>query len=256
MVKGLLMASAAVLVMASCSVSGKTGKSEAEYLGGRWNVTELKGENMIYGNTLPYVVMNIADSTVSGNAGCNMMNGRITLEGENGLSFGPVATTRMMCPEADVETSLLAALDGVRAFEVARTGENVDSVMLKSADGEVLVKLMKRNDIDGRWTVSKSGDRTVETQERVPFLDFRMNAGRVFGNLGCNSYNASVELDEAASKISFGMGAMTQMMCPDADIERELVAVLSEVVSYRINAEKGSLELLGSDGSVLMLLER
>lgn len=259
MVKGLLLAVAGVLVMASCSTSGKTGKSDAAYLDGEWNVTEVNGQNMLFENTMPYVVLNVNDSTLSGNAGCNMINGKIVMGSDNGLSFGPVASTRMMCPEADKEASFLTALNDVKTFEVAHEGEEVDSVMLKNTEGTVVIKLKKRCSIDGHWNITMLGDSTVTAEDMIPFLDFRMNVNKVFGNLGCNSYNSSVELDMAAGKISFGMGAMTQMMCPNADLERSIATALSEVVYFKINIEnnKNKLELIGSDGKeVLLVLER
>ena len=86
-------------------------------------------------------------------------------------------------------------------------------------------------------------------------MDFRSNAGRVFGCFGCNSYNYSVEIDEAAGKIKFGNGAITMMMWPDIDIERNIGAAVSEVEKFNVN-EDGTLILSNAEGKALLKLER
>ena len=56
-----------------------------------------------------------ADGVVSGLGGCNQFNGGYT-EGAGSLRFGPLASTRMACPEpqSSVETELFKALDATR----------------------------------------------------------------------------------------------------------------------------------------------
>jgi heat shock protein HslJ len=67
-----------------------------------------------------------ADSTLSflgagqvaGNGGCNAYQGGVTLE-DNHIEFGPLATTRMMCPPpiSGQETVFLEALGMARSWE-------------------------------------------------------------------------------------------------------------------------------------------
>ncbi len=56
-----------------------------------------------------------ADGVVSGLGGCNQFNGGYT-EGVGSLRFGPLASTRMACPEPQMtaETELFKALDATR----------------------------------------------------------------------------------------------------------------------------------------------
>lgn len=56
----------------------------------------------------------------SGNAGCNTYNGTYTLDG-SGISFGPLATTRMACASEDVNTqeqAYLAALANTKTWDL------------------------------------------------------------------------------------------------------------------------------------------
>jgi heat shock protein HslJ len=54
-----------------------------------------------------------ADGRVSGTAGCNRFNGTFDVD-SNALTFGPMASTRMMCPEKQMaqEAKFLALLSG------------------------------------------------------------------------------------------------------------------------------------------------
>jgi heat shock protein HslJ len=63
---------------------------------------------------------------LNGTAGCNSYNGAYTTSGPNGISFGPLATTRMYCGDAgvmDQETAYLTLLRTVSSYEM--TGEGM-----------------------------------------------------------------------------------------------------------------------------------
>ena len=55
---------------------------------------------------------------VQGSAGCNRMTGTYKLDGEK-LKFGPLATTRMACPDMQTETAFLKALGATTRYEVS-----------------------------------------------------------------------------------------------------------------------------------------
>jgi heat shock protein HslJ len=73
------------------------------------------------------------DQRVVGSAGCNRFTGTFALDGES-VSFGPLATTRMACPEPimDQERAFLAALEATTQF--TQTG---DRLTLRNADGAI-----------------------------------------------------------------------------------------------------------------------
>lgn len=254
MVRNYVLAAAVLFGLVSCATTGK--KVEASAFQGEWNVVELNGEDLTLEEELPFVAFNVDESRFSGNAGCNMINGQFELNANEGkFSFGQVAATRRYCPDMEIETALLAAFDNIEGFDVAMTGNTVDSIMLKDSQGTKIVKLMKRSMIDGRWNIVALNDSAVVTEEKIPYVDFRTNVGRVFGCLGCNSYNSSIEFDEAAGKIKFGNGAMTMMMCPDSDVERSIAAAVAQVESFSMN-EDGVLLLRNGKGKNLLKLER
>jgi heat shock protein HslJ len=66
----------------------------------------------------PSLTLDAAAQQVSGTGGCNRFSGSYTLDGA-ALSFGPLAGTRMMCPEGmDLELGFLDALARTRSFSV------------------------------------------------------------------------------------------------------------------------------------------
>lgn len=78
-----------------------------------------------------------ADGTVTGWTGCNRMTGRADLaDAPDAVEFGPLAVTRMACPDGlgAVEQAVLRALNGR-----AHTAIDADKLQLKRDDGYGLV---------------------------------------------------------------------------------------------------------------------
>jgi len=67
------------------------------------------------------------DEQASGSAGCNTFNSSATLDG-NSITFGPIATTRMICDQPDgvmdQESAYLAALQGTAGYAI--TGNQME----------------------------------------------------------------------------------------------------------------------------------
>lgn len=82
------------------------------------------------------------EKTLSGNAGCNQMNGKFkTLEKQsNSLVFLPISSTRMTCPNIETEFEVLAALKEVTTFGMLPNGH----VGLFAAGSVQVLELAKR----------------------------------------------------------------------------------------------------------------
>jgi heat shock protein HslJ len=78
--------------------------------------------------------LTLADGTASGFAGCNNYTGGYELDGDS-IAFGPLASTRMACPNPEMatESAYLAALESVDSWAVAD-----NELVLSAAGGEVL----------------------------------------------------------------------------------------------------------------------
>ncbi len=104
----------------------------ARLLAGDWVVTTLDGAALPKGAD---VTLSFDADRVAGLAACNRYAGGYTLTGE-GLSFGPMAGTRMACPEPlmATETAVYAAFARVTQFDIAPDG----SLLLKADEATTL----------------------------------------------------------------------------------------------------------------------
>jgi len=67
-----------------------------------------------------------ADGSIIGSAGCNSYTGSYTHSGQNRISVGPLATTRMYCGEPgimDQETAYLANLQAAASYKLTEDGK-------------------------------------------------------------------------------------------------------------------------------------
>jgi len=87
------------------------GAALASLAGSEWQIRDFTGEAAKAEAWMAFK----ADGVVSGLGGCNQFNGGYT-EKAGSLRFGPLASTRMACPEPklSVETELFRALDATR----------------------------------------------------------------------------------------------------------------------------------------------
>ena len=78
-------------------------------------------------------------TTISGNAGCNSYHASYEASG-NEISFGPVAGTKMACPEAETSTEsrYLLLLEGVATFETSGR-----SMSMSDAHGTPVLQFMQ-----------------------------------------------------------------------------------------------------------------
>jgi len=71
------------------------------------------------GESPPYLLLNAEESRVSGPGGCNRLVGSFEVS-EDGLRLGPIAATRMACPEAVMrrEDAFLRTLEATTRYEL------------------------------------------------------------------------------------------------------------------------------------------
>lgn len=110
-------------------------------------------------------------------------------------------------------------------------------------------------DINGEWKITSVGSEAVEAGEAAPSLTFDIKTGRVNGYTGVNIVNGNFEQDGRRLQIG-GLG-VTMMAGPveDMEIERAILDTFGKVRYAKTTAD-GTLELLDSDGEVIMTLAR
>lgn len=110
------------------AAAGPTGSWEAATIAGL--ATVKPGSTLVFG----------ADGKVSGSGSCNSFGGTYKLSGDDGLEFGPLATTRKACaPDVMAqENAYLKALGDVRKWRVDSASGQLS---LANSGGEALVAL-------------------------------------------------------------------------------------------------------------------
>lgn len=117
-------------------------KADAGFMNGAWRVARLGGKD-ISDNTQMEMVIDIPELKVHGNAPCNVFNGSIFIDPakQNSIQFRDIATTRMSCPELQLEQELLVALEQV---ETVVPGHD-ETAILKDDQGRQLMVLKRIN---------------------------------------------------------------------------------------------------------------
>ncbi|MEU7281225.1 META domain-containing protein [Streptomyces sp. NPDC045431] len=206
-----------------------------------------------------------AKGKVTGNYGCNHFNAKADIDGDH-ITISDAGMTEMAC-SGDVqrfEDALRAALDG-------RLKATLDGgrLTLTTAQGDsVLLSEQRPAPLTGTtWTVeSLTSDGTAtslpagaEGKARFVLAEdggkdggasqgkVRGKEGSIRGNLGCNSFSATVTTEGSA--ITFGRVTSTRKLCPGPamDVERALLKVLEGTATYTIDHR--TLTLTGPDGT-------
>lgn len=116
----------------------------AAELQGKWNVVSVY--NMPIPETMentPFLIFDTKGNKISGNAGCNRLNGKLIInETNDSISIPPLMTTRMACPDMETENNILSALGNVKTFG------KLDSkrIALYSGGGAEILVLQKTTD--------------------------------------------------------------------------------------------------------------
>jgi copper homeostasis protein (lipoprotein) len=104
-------------------------KDNGNLLETRWKLTALKGksiENPGSMNVEAFLEFKAVNNRVHGQGGCNTFSGEFTMSDNQKISFSDMLTTRMFCPEMQIEQAILDALKQVDSYEI-----NNDQLILK-----------------------------------------------------------------------------------------------------------------------------
>ena len=122
---------ALLLVISGCAATTPVPK-QADLIG-QWHIESIGDRPVI--DRSPAAIEFTNEGRAGGNASCNRFTGAYTLSGSE-LSFGPLAATKMMCPDAlmDQEIRFLAALDRVAGVQIQQ-----ELLILQDENGETLI---------------------------------------------------------------------------------------------------------------------
>lgn len=114
-------------------------KHNMDFLNGAWRVTAINGQPN--SNEGVQFVFDLPEKKIHGNAGCNIINGEISIDPDvtNSVQFSNIASTRMMCPDIATETAVLVALEETeKAF-----AKSDDTVTFVNHAGNPVLQLIR-----------------------------------------------------------------------------------------------------------------
>ena len=121
----------------------KEASAKLADLNGKWMISEAGGETIPSGmEKQPFIEFNIAEKTLHGTAGCNVINGSFNVDDANpvAISFPQVISTMMACPDMEVESRVLKALNSVQSFGKLAGG----GMGFYDADNNLVMVLVKK----------------------------------------------------------------------------------------------------------------
>lgn len=115
-------------------------------LDGEWNIVELNGKVLNPTDSRQFIAFDVPRQTLSGNAGCNRMMGKIEYDNarKNIIKFAQVATTRMACPDMSGERELLQAIEKTVRFAQEGNVTPVTKIAFYGTDNSKLMVIEKK----------------------------------------------------------------------------------------------------------------
>lgn len=190
-------------------------------------------------------------TTVSGSGGCNVFSGSYTASGAS-LTFGPLATTMMACPEpqSTVETAYLAALGTAATYTATDTALTIYDA--SGAETLAFVAAAPGTITGHTWHLRavNNGKQAVVSviADTDPTTVFGTD-GQVNGNATCNNYFGPYTITGTSLKI--GPLGSTLMACPTTaqqDQETQFLAALQAATTF--NVQGLTLELRDNSGAL------
>ncbi len=86
-----------------------------------WALESINGEEFVKDepdNNHPVIEIYLKEERIHGNAGCNTINGKVEVDGNN-IAFSNIITTEMACP-GDIEQRFLSAIQSVDGYKIEK----------------------------------------------------------------------------------------------------------------------------------------
>ena len=191
------------------------------------------------------------DGTVSGSAGCNHFSAAYATDGA-AITFGPILSTLMACPDADVmaqETQYLAALAASTAWS-----QTPGTLTLTDATGATQVTFITVEEASyiGSWDVTgvNNGQQAlVSVAEDAGLTATFAPNGDIEGFAGCNTFFGTYTV--VGNAITIGPLGTTRMACASEDLnalEQQYLAALQAAATWEI--EPHGLTLRDAEGAM------
>ncbi|PCJ64119.1 MAG: hypothetical protein COA58_14130 [Bacteroidetes bacterium] len=128
-----------LLILSACHMKKDTAKSsnmDITHLQNIWALVLINGKayDEHTSNRTPLLEIHIEDLKILGNDGCNSVFGDIEVLTQKDLKFGPMAGTKMICPNMDISQAFANGLEKTRGYALHESA----LILLDDKDKELL----------------------------------------------------------------------------------------------------------------------
>lgn len=183
---------------------------------------------------------------VSVKADCNNGFGTYQVKGSS-LIFGPIGTTKMLCPEGSLDGKFLLGLAAARFYRVS--GKTM-TIQLTSSGGLMTFTRASSNPLPGTkwiWTYTQTPkERFTPTGPSSYTLEFQDATVTVQADCNTGSGKYTVK----GNSIKLGPIAMSMRACIGESLDSSYLQQLSAARLFEINGDKMRIDLFADSGNM------
>jgi heat shock protein HslJ len=225
----------------------------------KWQLVELSNESVspLAGEKRPHILLDSTQKKATGFAGCNNFFGGYEID-EDALTFGPVGSTRMTCPDLqlNLETAFFNALAQTNKWEI-----NNEALFLLD-ERYVLARFTKEDNAEiadtvWQWEKTNYNDdrKTVPADPQHYTVQFREN-GTVDVKADCNQKGGTYSASAEEKRLFIEITHSTMAACPEGSLEDEFVRALSTAAFYYIKDGELYIDLKYDTGTIRLSKQR
>ena len=236
------------VILAACGGSPATTGPSFALEGTTWQLTELNGQSVSSDPLM--AVYFTASNTIIGSSGCNIFTGSYNLMGDQ-IDITVSTSTTKTCPDTQrlMEDAFLSVMTIASNYE-----SQGDELYMRNPDDSkngTFIELPPMSLEGTSWVLNSFNDGSGAFANLISDTEITAEFGAdgsLTGSAGCNTYNASYEIE--GGNINIGPSATTRMMCqePEGVMEQES-AYLAALENSAVYKNLGLLMALwGDDG--------
>lgn len=116
--KTLLTLLPALLLAGCCPCRSYQRKTRRPLAGTPWQLVQIDGRSVRPEEGKFVILLSSEESRLSGRGACNDLHGEFRTDEKRSLHIGPVAATRMACPETEQEQAFIRALESATHYDM------------------------------------------------------------------------------------------------------------------------------------------
>ena len=216
-------------------IAAVSGGSELLFMS-QWNLKELEGKAVVVtAGTQPHLLFFPGQvNRVSGNTGCNKLNGSFVLAAANSMTFSPLAVTKMACVGDNVEAKFLEALEKINKWTIIN-----NQLLLKN--GKVIMAKLnavttEATTLNGTWELNYiTGPKIAFNAmypDKKPQIKFNLTENEMGGTTSCNGFSSKIKID--GNKISIEEPFAKTMIFCEGGGETTFLNMLKKVNKYEV----------------------